>query len=83
MFPSGMAKYAASCPGMMEDATTAPIHPVNLDSQRLKRLVIGPDMSPAAGPAHADRRWMLAQDQRRPALFPKLVDDPTLKLLDL
>ena len=67
----------------MEHATTTPIDPVNLDAQGLERFIVGPDMSTAAGTAHADRGWMLAQDQDRPPLFAQFVDDATLKLLDL
>ena len=69
--------------GKMEHAAAAAIDPVDLDSQGLERFVVGPDMSTAAGTAHADRGRMLAQDQDRPPLFPQFVDDPTLKLLDL
>ncbi len=69
--------------GKVKHASPATIHPVNLDSQRLQRLVVGPDMNTAARSADADGGWMLAQDQGGPALFTELIDDATLKLLDL
>src|SRR5262245_24081946 len=67
----------------MKYAAAAPIDPVHLDSQRAEGFVIGPDVGAAAGTAHADRGRMLTQDQDGPPLFPQIVNDPTLKLLDL
>ena len=67
----------------MKHAAAAAIDPVDLDAQGTKRFVVGPDMGTAAGTAHADRRLVLAEDQGRPTLFPKIVNDAALKLLDL
>ena len=54
--------------GEMEHAAAAPIDPVDLDPQRAELLVIRTDVGSAAGPTHADRGRMLAQDQNRPPL---------------
>ena len=67
----------------VKHAAAAAIDPVDLDPQRAKRVIIRPDVSAAAGAAHADGGGMLAKDQRRPPLLSQVVDDPSLELLDL
>ena len=56
--------------GKMKHAAPAAIDPVNRDAHRLERFIVGPDMSTAAGTAHADRGWMLAQNQDCPPCSP-------------
>ena len=69
--------------GQMQHTSSAPIYPVHLDSTALECFIIRPDVRTAARPAHTDRRWMLAQDQNRPPLFPEFEHNAALKLLDL
>ena len=46
-------------------------------------LVVGDEMSPDTGPADADGRRMLAEQERGASPLPVLVDEAALELLDL
>jgi hypothetical protein len=69
--------------GKVEHAATAAIDPMHPDSHGTKRFIVEPDVGTAAGTAHADCRLVLAENQGRSALFPEIVNDAALELLDL
>ena len=66
----------------MEDASTPSVDPVDLHPVGPQVVVVGQDVSPASRSAHADRRWMLAEDQAGSPALAELVDELPLELLD-
>ena len=66
----------------MKHATTTPVDPVDPHAQRAERVIIGNDVSPAARPTHADRRWVLAEDQASSSALSQFIDEPALERLD-
>ena len=66
----------------MEDASTPSVDPVDLHPEGPQVVIVGHDVSPASRSAHADRGWMLAEDQAGSLPLAQLVDEPPLELLD-
>ena len=80
---SGMSDIGRELTREVEDAAAAAIDVVGPDPHPLEQLLVRGDVGPAAGSPDADRRRVLAKDQRRAPLLAQLVDDPSLKLLEL
>jgi hypothetical protein len=79
----GNCEIGRKLPRQMECATTTAVNPMNPDAKRLKHVVIGDDMSPAARSSHADRRRVLTEHKRCSKPLAEVVGEPSLEPLDL